>query len=59
MFATVIDAKHSYTAGHSERVANYTYKLATALDLPEERADNIKVAAYLHDAGKVAIPKAY
>ncbi|HHY04780.1 MAG TPA: HD domain-containing protein [Thermoanaerobacterales bacterium] len=57
VFATVIDAKHSYTAGHSERVANYTYKLATALDLPEERADNIKVAAYLHDAGKVAIPK--
>ncbi|MDD4568883.1 MAG: HD domain-containing protein [Tepidanaerobacteraceae bacterium] len=57
VFAQVIDAKHSYTAGHSERVARYTYKLAKAMDLSEELAEEYEIAAYLHDAGKVAVPK--
>lgn len=57
VFAEVIDAKHSYTAGHSERVAEYTYILAKALDLPEGQAERLKVAGYLHDAGKVAVPR--
>ncbi len=58
VFAQVIDAKHSYTAGHSERVANYTYTLARALDIPEDEAEKYEIAAYLHDAGKVAVSKA-
>ncbi|MCG1012906.1 HD domain-containing protein [Tepidanaerobacter sp. GT38] len=57
IFAQVIDAKHSYTAGHSERVANYTYQLAKAMGLSEGEAERFEIAAYLHDAGKVAIPK--
>ncbi|HHW02433.1 MAG TPA: HD domain-containing protein [Thermoanaerobacterales bacterium] len=57
VFAKVIDAKHSYTAGHSERVAEYTYMLAKALGLPEAEAQRLKVAGYLHDAGKVAVPR--
>ena len=57
IFAEVIDAKHSYTAGHSLRVANYTYKLAKALELPEKDVYRYETAAFLHDAGKVAVPK--
>jgi len=57
IFAQVIDAKHSYTAGHSERVANYTYQLAKSMGLSEGEAERFEIAAYLHDAGKVAIPK--
>jgi len=57
IFAQVIDAKHSYTAGHSERVASYTYKLAKALGLSDDIAEKYEIAAYLHDAGKVAIPR--
>ena len=57
VFAQVIDAKHNYTAGHSERVAHYTYKLARAMGLSEELAEDYEIAAYLHDAGKVAVPK--
>ncbi len=57
IFAQVIDAKHSYTAGHSERVANYTYKISKALGLYEDEAEKFEIAAFLHDAGKVAIPK--
>lgn len=57
VFAQVIDAKHSYTAGHSERVALYTYRLAKSMGLSEETAKKYEIAAYLHDAGKVAVPK--
>lgn len=57
IFAEVIDAKHSYTAGHSERVANYTYLIAKAMGFNDKDAEKFKKAAYLHDAGKVAIPK--
>lgn len=57
VFAEVIDAKHSYTAGHSERVAKYTYKLAKALGLSEDVAVYYETAGFLHDAGKVAVPK--
>jgi len=57
IIAQVIDAKHSYTAGHSERVASYTFKLATALGLHEDEAEKYEIAAFLHDAGKVAIPR--
>jgi len=57
IFAQVIDAKHSYTAGHSERVASYTYKLTKALGLSDDVAEKFEIAAFLHDAGKVAIPR--
>lgn len=58
VFARVIDAKHSYTAGHSERVATYTYRIAKkGLDLSERVSRDLEIAAYLHDAGKVAIPR--
>lgn len=56
VFARVIDAKHRYTAGHSERVAAYTYNIAKGLGIPEEYSRDLEIAAYLHDAGKVAIP---
>lgn len=56
VFAEVIDAKHSYTAGHSKRVAEYGTIIAEALGLEEEMIQKVKYAGYLHDAGKVAIP---
>ncbi|MGB9839834.1 HD-GYP domain-containing protein [Thermovenabulum sp.] len=57
VFSRVIDAKHNYTAGHSERVALYSVKIAKGLGLPHKDLSDIKIAAYLHDAGKVAIPR--
>lgn len=57
VFAQVIDAKHSYTGGHSERVAEYTYLIARSLGLSETEATSYKIAGYLHDAGKVAVPR--
>jgi putative methionine-R-sulfoxide reductase with GAF domain len=56
VLAATIDAKHPYTAGHTERVAEYSCGVARAMGLPEEDIEQIRVAAYLHDYGKIGIP---
>ncbi|MCL4426322.1 MAG: HD domain-containing protein, partial [Firmicutes bacterium] len=57
VFAQVIDAKHSYTAGHSERVTLYGLLLAEELGLAPAQLNTLTVASLLHDAGKVAVPR--
>lgn len=53
--AAAIDAKDKYTSGHSERVARYAEILAQHMGLPEERIEQLKFAALLHDTGKIGI----
>lgn len=50
-----IEAKDSYTNGHSRRVMEYACKLADNLGLPPKRVENLKIAAILHDIGKIGI----
>lgn len=40
---------------HSQRVSQYSYDLAKALNLSDKEADEMKMAGLLHDIGKVAI----
>lgn len=56
-FARVIDAKHEYTRGHSERVALYAYALGKAAGLGDGALQTLKLASLLHDAGKIAVPR--
>jgi putative nucleotidyltransferase with HDIG domain len=56
--AQALDARDPYTAGHSLRVAEYSYQLAKAMGLAERDAETIRVAAQLHDIGKIGIPDA-
>lgn len=56
VFASIIDAKHQYTAGHSQRVAKYGVRLALGLDLPREQALLVRHSGLLHDIGKVSVP---
>jgi HD-GYP domain-containing protein (c-di-GMP phosphodiesterase class II) len=56
--AQALDARDPYTAGHSLRVAEYSHALALAMGLSKEVADNIRIAAQLHDIGKIGIPDA-
>ncbi len=56
--AQVLDARDPYTAGHSIRVGSYAYAIARAMDVPALEADNIRIAAQLHDIGKIGIPDA-
>lgn len=51
-----IDAKSHWTAGHSERVTGYAEQLAVALPLDEKTRKELKIAAVLHDIGKIAVP---
>lgn len=56
--AQALDARDAYTAGHSLRVAEYSHKLALAMGLSQEDAETIRLAAQLHDIGKIGIPDA-
>ena len=50
-----IDAKDTYSHGHSLRVAEYSEKIADMLGKSEEERTRIYYAALLHDVGKIGI----
>ncbi len=50
-----IDAKDEYSKGHSQRVADYSEKIARCLGKSEEDCRKIYYAALLHDVGKIGI----
>lgn len=52
----LIEAKDSYTRGHSERVAMYARRLGQRMGLSSKALTQIEYAAWLHDLGKVAVP---
>jgi HD-GYP domain-containing protein (c-di-GMP phosphodiesterase class II) len=58
VLASTIDARDSITAGHSEKVTEYSVAIARELGLDREDEDMIRIAALLHDYGKIAIPDA-
>jgi putative nucleotidyltransferase with HDIG domain len=53
--AAAIDAKDPYTAGHSERVSRYASSIAREMHLPEEDISRVRLAALLHDVGKIGV----
>ena len=55
--ASAIDAKDTYTKGHSTGVARYSEALARAYGLEEKEIERIKLGAVLHDVGKIGIPE--
>lgn len=56
VFAAAIDARDTFTAGHSHRVANYVRWLAEALGHDEEFLERLHLKALFHDVGKAAVP---
>ena len=54
---SIINAKDRYTYSHVERVVIYSRLLADKLKLSEIDKSNLIYGAYMHDIGKINIPK--
>lgn len=62
MVAPIIAAtelRDPYTAGHQSRVAELAYAIAKEMGWTENRMQGLKVAAMVHDIGKISIPAAF
>ena len=55
MLAAAIDEKDPYTRGHSGRVAKYSSLIARELGLSPSDLDRLRIAALLHDVGKIGV----
>lgn len=56
-FVRAIDAKDSYTRGHSERVAEYSKLIAERLGMRDRDLQVLFYGALLHDVGKLVVRK--
>lgn len=54
-FVSTMEAKDTYTQGHSERVGEYAEMIARQLRLGEKQLVTLREAAVLHDVGKIGI----
>jgi len=55
---TALEAKDSYTAGHSRRVNHFALAISEYLGMTKEEMDDLRWGALLHDVGKIAIDPA-
>lgn len=54
-FAAAVDAKDSYTAGHSERVARIALTIGQQMQLSRKELGDIYLGGLFHDIGKIGI----
>lgn len=57
-FANLIELRDRKTGNHSKNVAEVSVKIARAMKIPDAETETIKVAALLHDIGKIGISDA-
>jgi putative nucleotidyltransferase with HDIG domain len=53
--AEAVDAKDSYTRGHSERVGVYASKIAREMSFKKALIERTYIAGLLHDVGKIGV----
>ncbi|MBU2054171.1 MAG: HD domain-containing protein [Proteobacteria bacterium] len=53
--SATVDARHPLTAGHSLRVTEYSLLIARELNLDRNDIEVLRLAAMLHDIGKIGI----
>jgi putative nucleotidyltransferase with HDIG domain len=54
-FISTMEAKDTYTQGHSERVGEYAEMIARQMGLGQKKIAILREAAVLHDVGKIGI----
>ena len=56
--AAAVDARDTYTAGHSRRVQEIAVAIGRELRLEEPELESLSFAALFHDVGKLGVPDA-
>ncbi len=51
-----VEAKDTYTRGHSDRVSEYSVLIGKYLGLSEDDLHKLKVGGLFHDIGKIGVP---
>ena len=51
-----VEAKDSYTKGHSDRVSAYSVLIGQKLKLSEEDIKRLRIGGLFHDVGKIGVP---
>ena len=54
--AATVEVRDPYTAGHQKRVAALAAVIAAELGLTRDQVEGIRMAATIHDLGKVRVP---
>ncbi|MBA7644706.1 hypothetical protein ES703_52451 [subsurface metagenome] len=52
----IIETRDPYTAGHQNKVSQLAVAIAQEMKLPEDKIEGIRIAALVHDIGKINIP---
>ncbi len=52
----VVETRDPYTAGHERRVAELAMAIAREMGLSGDELEGLRVAALIHDIGKIAVP---
>jgi PAS domain S-box-containing protein/putative nucleotidyltransferase with HDIG domain len=53
---TAMEMRDPYTTGHQSRVAEIAYAIAKEMGWPDQQLQGLRVAALVHDIGKISIP---
>ena len=51
-----VEAKDSYTRGHSDRVSEYSVLIGEKVGLSEDQIKTLRIGGLFHDIGKIGIP---
>lgn len=53
--AATVDLRDHPTRGHSDRLSQFAVSVGKRVGVPDKRLENLKIAALLHDIGKIGI----
>jgi len=54
--AVIVESKDPYTSGHQKRVMDIAIAIAEEMGLDEDKIGGIRMAAMIHDIGKINVP---
>ncbi len=56
LLSRIIDFRCAFTSTHSTGVSAVAHKIAELMNLSKDECHSARIAGYLHDIGKLAIP---